>query len=227
MYVDLEKTHPIPAIRKQVGPAVRPTQICECSREPASGPVCVAWARLEDCLGGWWRAMLASASGSPDPCCRCAVQAADLRYIMEAPKLELSPDEKVQIPVLDDLEPNRWGRSNSAGHLRCKERVPLLGRAAAGGSLRGMDTLGWRVCVFGEGGEQLAGWASRQPHEGKELVIVRQAARLKQAACGPLPGRRSNRSAPAARPRPVGRGGGERRVAKSWDEEFWENYRCD
>lgn len=31
-------------------------------------------------------------------------QAADLRYIMEAPKLELSPEEKVQIPVLDNLE---------------------------------------------------------------------------------------------------------------------------
>lgn len=31
-------------------------------------------------------------------------QAADLRYIMEAPKLELGEDEKVQIPVLTDIE---------------------------------------------------------------------------------------------------------------------------
>ena len=34
-------------------------------------------------------------------------QAAGLRYIMEAPKLELAPDEKVSIPVLTDLDPNR------------------------------------------------------------------------------------------------------------------------
>jgi hypothetical protein len=38
-------------------------------------------------------------------------QAAELRYIMEAPKLELSPDEKVSIPVLNDLEPAGRGRS--------------------------------------------------------------------------------------------------------------------
>ena len=34
-------------------------------------------------------------------------QAAGLRYIMEAPKLELAPDEKVSIPLLTDLDPNR------------------------------------------------------------------------------------------------------------------------
>ena len=38
-------------------------------------------------------------------------QAAELRYIMEAPKLELSEDEKVKIPVLTDLEVNRGGRA--------------------------------------------------------------------------------------------------------------------
>ena len=32
-------------------------------------------------------------------------QAADLRYIMEAPKLVLSKEEKVSIPVLDNLDP--------------------------------------------------------------------------------------------------------------------------
>jgi len=37
-------------------------------------------------------------------------QAAGLRYIMEAPKLELSEEEKVKIPVLTDLDPNRGGR---------------------------------------------------------------------------------------------------------------------
>ena len=34
-------------------------------------------------------------------------QAAELRFIMEAPKLQLSPEEKVQIPVLTDLDPNK------------------------------------------------------------------------------------------------------------------------
>jgi tetratricopeptide (TPR) repeat protein len=39
-------------------------------------------------------------------------QAADLRYIMEAPKLQLGEDEKVQIPVLTDLDPaTRGGRA--------------------------------------------------------------------------------------------------------------------
>lgn len=41
-------------------------------------------------------------------------QAADLRYIMEAPKLQLSPDERVQIPVLEGLEANRGGRTPTA-----------------------------------------------------------------------------------------------------------------
>ena len=35
-------------------------------------------------------------------------QACDLRYIMEAPKLQINPDERVQIPVLTDLDVNRW-----------------------------------------------------------------------------------------------------------------------
>ena len=38
-------------------------------------------------------------------------QAAGLRYIMEAPKLEISADEKVKIPVLTDLDPNKGGRA--------------------------------------------------------------------------------------------------------------------
>lgn len=37
-----------------------------------------------------------------------SMQAADLRYIMEAPKLQLSPEERVQIPVLTDIEANRY-----------------------------------------------------------------------------------------------------------------------
>jgi hypothetical protein len=37
-------------------------------------------------------------------------QAASLRYIIEAPKLEIDPDERVAIPVLTDLDPNRGSR---------------------------------------------------------------------------------------------------------------------
>lgn len=35
-------------------------------------------------------------------------QAENLRYIMEAPKLELSPDERVQIPLLNSQD--SWRR---------------------------------------------------------------------------------------------------------------------
>ena len=38
-------------------------------------------------------------------------QAENLRYIMEAPKLEIGEDEKVKIPVLTDLNPNRGNRA--------------------------------------------------------------------------------------------------------------------
>jgi tetratricopeptide (TPR) repeat protein len=43
-------------------------------------------------------------SNHPVPAVR--KQAADLRYIMEAPKISLKPDEKVSIPVFDDLDRN-------------------------------------------------------------------------------------------------------------------------
>lgn len=38
-------------------------------------------------------------------------QAENLRYIMEAPKLELREDEKVKIPLLTDLDPNKGNRA--------------------------------------------------------------------------------------------------------------------
>jgi tetratricopeptide (TPR) repeat protein len=40
-------------------------------------------------------------------------KAADLRYIMEAPKLQLGEDEKVKIPVLTDVDSNRGGRGSA------------------------------------------------------------------------------------------------------------------
>lgn len=36
-------------------------------------------------------------------------QAENLRFIMEAPKLEIGEDEKVQVPSLSSLDPNRYG----------------------------------------------------------------------------------------------------------------------
>jgi hypothetical protein len=42
-------------------------------------------------------------------------EAANLRYIMEAPKLELTKDERVTIPLLGDAEPNRCGRRRRWG----------------------------------------------------------------------------------------------------------------
>lgn len=53
-------------------------------------------------------------------------QAADLRYIMEAPKLVLGEDEKVSIPVLSDLEPAQRSRASitrpAAGGKRPKQK---------------------------------------------------------------------------------------------------------
>lgn len=64
-----------------------------------------ACGREQDCIATY----KAIENSHPMPAIRR--QAAGLRYIMEAPKLELSKDEKVEIPVLTDLDPNRGGRT--------------------------------------------------------------------------------------------------------------------
>eukprot|EP00887_Chlorella_sp_A99_P000247 scaffold13.g247.t1 len=56
-------------------------------------------------------------------------QAGELRYIMEAPKLEISPDERVQIPVLTDLDPNRRALGGGTGRKGRGRGAP--GSAAA------------------------------------------------------------------------------------------------
>jgi len=50
-------------------------------------------------------------------------QAADLRYILEAPKLELSPDERVTVPVIssDDAWKAGGRRSSSSSSLRSRK----------------------------------------------------------------------------------------------------------
>ncbi|KAL4857510.1 hypothetical protein ACK3TF_002372 [Chlorella vulgaris] len=50
-------------------------------------------------------------------------QANGLRYIMEAPKLEISADERVQIPVLTDLEANKGNRTPVARPRPPKKRA--------------------------------------------------------------------------------------------------------
>lgn len=50
-------------------------------------------------------------------------QAADLRYIMEAPKLELSPDERVAIPVLTGLDANRKQKPATSNMSKPKKKV--------------------------------------------------------------------------------------------------------
>ncbi|GAB4819970.1 hypothetical protein N2152v2_007016 [Parachlorella kessleri] len=82
VYLGLEKTHPIPSIRKQAS----------------------SWLDEQQSL--------LTRLGSPGTALKQV--AADLRYIMEAPKLQLSPDERVQIPVLEGLEANRGGRTPTA-----------------------------------------------------------------------------------------------------------------
>lgn len=66
-----------------------------------------ACGREEDCI------QLYKTVETTHPSGKIKKQAMELRYIMEAPKLELSPDEKVQIPVLTNLDPNRGGKQAS------------------------------------------------------------------------------------------------------------------
>ena len=54
------------------------------------------------------------------PNARIKRQAANLRFIMEAPKLKLGPDERVAVPVLDT--PNRFACAASL----LAEKLPFL-----------------------------------------------------------------------------------------------------
>ena len=58
----------------------------------------------------------AEALNAPQCCvCSCVVQtirkqAADLRFILEAPELEIGADERVTLPVLSDSMPGQYRR---------------------------------------------------------------------------------------------------------------------
>lgn len=73
-----------------------------------------ACGREEDCIAVYKNVE----SSHPLPSMR--KQAASLRYIMEAPKLELRPDEKVSIPVFDDIDRNQT-KSNRPLRPRIKK----------------------------------------------------------------------------------------------------------
>lgn len=42
-------------------------------------------------------------------------QAAELRYIMEAPKLQLRPEEKISLPLLENLERYKYVHKDLQG----------------------------------------------------------------------------------------------------------------
>ena len=94
-YKTVEKTHPMPSIRRQVRPRLFPCPLHPPRQVIMKTPNLPAPPRA---LAGCLRLP------SPPP---ALAQAAELRFIMEAPKLQLSPEEKVQIPVLTDLDPNK------------------------------------------------------------------------------------------------------------------------
>lgn len=50
------------------------------------------------------------------PVPRVRRQAANLRYIIEAPKLPVNPDERVQIPMLNEVERKKCALVRSALH---------------------------------------------------------------------------------------------------------------
>jgi hypothetical protein len=90
------------------------------------------------------------------------MQAADLKYIMEAPKLELSPDEKVQIPVLTGMEANRGARTAAVVRPRmgggAARRVPKSWDEEFWDNYRWVAGLaGWLV---GWGDYQCLGWVA-------------------------------------------------------------------
>jgi hypothetical protein len=63
-------------------------------------------------------------------------QATGLRYIMEAPKLEISPEERVSIPIMTDLQANRCAQQGGAARgrmgLRIGPRHLLVGEVVSG-----------------------------------------------------------------------------------------------
>lgn len=69
------------------------------------------------------------------PVPRVRRQAANLRYIIEAPKLELGPDERVSIPVLKEVERKKCAPICPLDSLNreTKRRAPrLLSSVVAG-----------------------------------------------------------------------------------------------
>jgi hypothetical protein len=84
-------------------PPLRPQRCCFTHLPPFCCVLRQACGREEDCLSVYRNVE----KSHPLPAIRR--QAADLRYIMEAPRLQINPEERVQIPVLTDLDVNRCG----------------------------------------------------------------------------------------------------------------------
>ena len=78
-----------------------------------------ATGREADCIA------LYRALEDTHPNARVKRQAANLRFIMEAPKLKLGPDERVAVPVL--ATPNRFACA-ACPHRRRQSIGPVLSR---------------------------------------------------------------------------------------------------
>jgi hypothetical protein len=53
-------------------------------------------------------------------------QAADLKYIMEAPKLQLAEDEKISMPVMSHIRENKCAAAPAGMCVACTNRYSLL-----------------------------------------------------------------------------------------------------
>jgi hypothetical protein len=100
-------------------PPLRPQRCCFTHLPPFCCVLRQACGREEDCLSVYRNVE----KSHPLPAIRR--QAADLRYIMEAPRLQINPEERVQIPVLTDLDVNRGNRTPMPRpRVPQKRRVP-------------------------------------------------------------------------------------------------------
>lgn len=80
-----------------------------------------AEGREQDCIDTYKRVE----ATHPNP--KIRKQAGELRFIMEAPKLQVNPDERVQLPVLTNLEINRNAKPAVSTFKSMKKSKVLVG----------------------------------------------------------------------------------------------------
>lgn len=125
-------------------------------------------------------------------------QAADLRYILEAPKLELSPDERVTVPLISSDDAWRQGgrRSSAASSLRKKGGGGGAGKGERKPWERDLDVelqflpdkwyvrVAWVAVIVGSG--VYGNWVAKQQQQVQALtgtgstVVVEQRTQQQQ-----------------------------------------------